>query len=77
MATNVDDSNAEAGYVVLEEQAVLEKFNGEIGSGNETLAERVTLVDGVLTKHEWFDENGEVVKTEQFNEDGSLVEGGE
>lgn len=73
MATNVDDGMAEIGKVVLKEEAVLEKFNGEVEGGD--LAERITLVDGVLTKHEWY-ENGEVVETKHYNADGSLVEEG-
>ena len=71
MAGNLNDEFVEVGKVVLKEEAVLEKFNGEVADG--VLAERVFITDGVILKHQWF-EDGEVVKEEQYNEDGSLVE---
>ena len=50
----------ERAKVVLREDIVLEKFEGEPEDG--VLLERVYLTDGVITKHEFF-ENGEVVET--------------
>jgi hypothetical protein len=45
---------------VVREEAVLEKFEGEPEDG--ILAERITLVNGAITKHEFF-EDGKVVET--------------
>lgn len=42
--------------VILKEEAVLEKFDGE-GEG-AVLRERITLVDGAIINHEFFDEEG-------------------
>lgn len=54
------DSMTEDGYVVLKEEVLLEKFDGDIEDGN--VVERVYLTDGVMTKHEFL-EDGEVVRT--------------
>lgn len=70
MAGSVNDEFIEDGRVIVKEEAVLEKFNGEVADGD--IAERIYLLDGVITHHEYY-ENGQVVKTEQY-EDGSLVE---
>ena len=61
------DQMAEIGELIVREEAVLEKFEGEVEDG--ILVERITFVNGDLTKHEFF-ENGEVVKTEHFTEGG-------
>jgi hypothetical protein len=53
------DSLSETGYVVLKEEVLLEKFDGEPEDGN--VVERVYLTDGVLTKHEFL-EDGKVVR---------------
>jgi hypothetical protein len=53
------DSLNETGYVVLKEEVLLEKFDGEPEDGN--VVERVYLTDGVLTRHEFL-EDGQVVR---------------
>ena len=65
-------SNLEVGKIVVREDAVLEKFDGEVSDG--VLAERIFLTDGVITKHEVF-EDGAVVSTTLF-ENGNPIEGG-
>ena len=65
-------ANLEVGKVIVKEEAVLEKFDGEISDG--VLAERMYLTDGVITKHEVF-EDGEVVSVTLF-ENGNPIEGG-
>ena len=52
----------------VREEAVLEKFIGEVSDG--VLAERITLVNGVLAKHEFF-ENGELVETVEGGNNGT------
>ena len=46
--------------VIVKEEAVLEKFEGDPNDG--LLLERITLLNGEITKHEFF-EDGELVKT--------------
>lgn len=58
----------EVGKHIVREEAVLEKFNGEPEDGD--LAERITIVDGKITKHEFF-ENGELVKTLEGGNNGT------
>ena len=41
------------GSVVAEERVVLEKFDGDPADGR--LVERITIVDGELAAHEYFD----------------------
>lgn len=53
-------SNHEVARTVINEEAVLEKFEGNPEDG--IILERITLVNGVKIKHEFF-------------EDGELVEG--
>lgn len=65
--------NVELGKVVVREDVVLEKYDGEVSDG--VLVERIFLTDGVKTKHEVF-EDGKVVKTELY-ENGKLIKGGE
>lgn len=55
----------EQGYVIEKIEGVLEKFDGDEGDPNRVLRERMTLVDGVLTKHEWFDTDGNLTKVEE------------
>ena len=57
---SVNDPNAEIAEMVVKEEVVLEKFDGT----DTTVApvERVYIVDGVITKHEFL-EDGEVVRT--------------
>jgi len=59
---SVNDPNAEIAEIVVKEEVVLEKFDGT----DTTVApvERVYIVDGVITKHEYL-EDGEVVKVEE------------
>jgi hypothetical protein len=45
--------------VIIREDVLLEKFDGDPEDGN--VVERVYLTDGVMTKHEYL-EDGEVVK---------------
>jgi hypothetical protein len=58
----------EVAKVVVREEAVLEKFDGEPEDG--VLAERITLVNGEVIKHEFF-ENGEVVRTIEGGNNGT------
>jgi hypothetical protein len=51
--------------VIVEERLLLEKFDGE--PVPENLTERVHVLNGKITKHE-FIEQGNVVKTENFEE---------
>jgi hypothetical protein len=51
--------------VIVEERLLLEKFDGE--PVPENLIERVHVLNGKITKHE-FIEQGNVVKTENFEE---------
>jgi hypothetical protein len=55
---------------VVREEAVLEKFNGEIDDPNRELAERITLVNGAITKHEFF-EDGELVESIEGGNSGT------
>lgn len=71
-ANNVNPDFRELGEVVVEERALLEKFDGEVEDG--IVVERVHVLNGVITKHEFL-EDGEVVKTEHY-QDGELVEQG-
>jgi hypothetical protein len=57
----------EARFTVRED-IVLEKFEGEPEDG--VLLERVHLTDGVITKHEYF-EDGELVKVEKKEVDSN------
>lgn len=57
----------ELGKMAIREEAVLEKFN----EPEHVLAERITLVDGVVVKHEHF-ENGELVSS---TEPGGEIDG--
>lgn len=52
----------EIALVDVTENIVLEKFEGEPEDG--ILLERVHLTDGVITKHEFFD-NGELVEVHE------------
>lgn len=52
---------------VVREEAVLEKFDGEAGTEEAVLRERITLVNNELVKHEFFDENGELQHIEGGN----------
>jgi hypothetical protein len=51
-------TNLDIAKTVAKEEAVLEKFDGEPEDG--ILVERITLLNGVITKHEFF-KDGEVV----------------
>lgn len=44
----------EKAKVIVREEAVLEKFEGEPEDG--VLLERITIVDGSITKHEFFED---------------------
>jgi hypothetical protein len=58
----------EKAKVNVREDAVLEKFEGEPEDG--VLLERIYLTDGVITKHEFF-EDGEVVRTVEGGNDAA------
>lgn len=55
--------------VIVREEAVLEKFDGEPEDG--ILRERITLVDGELVKHEFFDESGELTHSVEGGNDAA------
>jgi hypothetical protein len=55
----------EQGEFSLSEFAVLEKFDGDVEDGN--VVERIEILDGKITKHEWLEE-GKVVRTETFKD---------
>jgi len=67
-------SNLEVGKVIVKEEAVLEKFDGEVSDG--VLAERIFLTNGVRTKHEVF-EDGQLVSTTLFENGNPIETGGE
>lgn len=46
----------EKAKVVVREEAVLEKFDGDPSDG--VVRERITLVNGSIVKHEYFDDSG-------------------
>lgn len=60
----MSEMNEEVG-VVLHENVVLEKFEGE--ALPENLVERLHIEDGEIVKHEFL-EDGEVVRTETVKE---------
>ncbi len=48
-------ANEDASALVVEERIVLDKYDGDEGP----LVERLTIVDGVLTSHEFFNHTEE------------------
>ena len=56
----------EKAKVVVREEAVLEKFDGEPEDG--LVRERITLVNGEIVKHEFFDESGNPIDSEGGND---------
>lgn len=54
--------NEEIGRVVVKEEMILEKFDGEPEDG--ILAERITVVNGEIVKHEVF-EDGKLVEVKE------------
>jgi hypothetical protein len=52
---------------VVREEAVLEKFDGEQDDPNKVLRERITLLNGSIVNHEFFDEAGEPTHIEGGN----------
>lgn len=50
------------GKLVVKEEVVMKKFDGEVEDG--ILREQITIVDGVVIKHEYFDEDGNPVDGE-------------
>lgn len=52
--------------LAVREDAVLEKFDGEPEDG--ILRERITLVNGDIVKHEYFDEGGTLIDSEGGND---------
>ena len=52
-------SFGEEGTAVVKEEMVLEKFDGE--GDDAVLRERISLVDGAIVNHEFFDEEGNLV----------------
>lgn len=55
----------EIAKMVVREEMVLEKFDGEQDDPDKVLRERITVVDGAIVKQEVFDENGELVETKE------------
>ena len=53
----------DVGKMIVEERALLEKFDGDVESGR--VIERIHFLNGVLEKHEWL-ENGKVVRVEKY-----------
>lgn len=43
----------DGGTLIVEERSILEKFDGEAADGR--LVERITIVDGEIVAHEYFD----------------------
>lgn len=67
----------EKAKVALKEQSVLEKFDGEVGSGEEILRERITAVYDHENKHgsikqEFFNEKGELEPDKTVEESGPM-----
>lgn len=54
---------------VVREEAVLEKFDGEPEDG--VLRERITLVNGDIVKHDFFDEEGELIQSVEGGNNGT------
>lgn len=50
-------ANEDTGQLVVEERIVLDKYDGDSAEGN--LVERLTIVDGVLVSHEFFNHHTE------------------
>lgn len=65
MDTNMSNDFGEIAKMVVREEMVLEKFDGEQDDPDKVLRERITLVDGSLVKQEWFDESGNLVETKE------------
>lgn len=61
-------SNNEVARVTVREDAVLEKFEGEIEDG--VLLEKIYLTNGIITKHEFY-EDGELVETVEGGNNGT------
>jgi hypothetical protein len=51
----------ELGEVILQEEAVLEKFDGD--GPRRVLRERIVLVNKEKVKHEFFDKKGNLINT--------------
>jgi hypothetical protein len=56
---------------VVREEAVLEKFDGEADDPEKVLRERITLLNGSIVNHEFFDEAGELTHSEGGNYNGT------
>lgn len=56
----------EKATLTAREEAVLEKFDGEPEDG--ILRERITIVNGEIVQHEFFDEGGELTHIEGGND---------
>ena len=50
-------ANEDASALVVEERIVLDKYDGEPAEGH--LVERLTIVDGMLVSHEFFNHTEE------------------
>lgn len=61
----------EKAKVVVREEAVLEKFDGEIDDPDRVLREKITLVNGELVSHEFYDEQGELTHTIEGGNDAA------
>lgn len=51
----------ETGMVIVKEEMVLEKFDGD--GEDAVLRERILLIDQQLVRHEFFDKRGKLTKT--------------
>lgn len=56
----------EKAKIVVREEAVLEKFDGDAHDG--VIRERITLVNGDIVNHEFFDEGGNPIDSEGGND---------
>lgn len=59
--------NEEVGQIIEKVEAVLEKFDGEADDPNKVLRERIHIVDDEIVSREFFDEEGNLIKTEGGN----------
>lgn len=67
----------EKAKVALQERSVLEKFDGDVGSGDEVLRERITVEYDHEKKHgkvkqEFFDKKGKLQPDKTVEESGPM-----
>ena len=64
MDTTMTDFS-EIGKMIVKEEMVLEKFDGEADAPDKVLRERLTVVDGEIVKHEFYDQSGELIEVKE------------